>query len=97
MTVALLMLLGPLVVYLLTLPLTGHLERRLRRFYRYVAGFWVVAGSAASCYLAAYTGDQGGIAAFFMQLAVVVGYLVLGVSVLLLHLLQTPGGQGGRR
>jgi len=95
MVIALLMLFGPLLVYLVSLPFTGRLGRRLRTVYRLIGGLWVVGGSGVSCYFAAYSGDQGGIAAFFMQLTVITVYLVLCVIVLVLNPVQSQRGRRG--
>jgi hypothetical protein len=39
----------------------------------------VLAGSATSFYFAAYTGDQGGVAAFFFQMGVILVYVLFSV------------------
>ena len=74
MIIGLLMLLAPSVIYLATFPLSRKLKSGFRRWYRVVGGIIVLGGSATSYYFAAYTGDQGGIAAYFFQLAVILAY-----------------------
>ena len=53
----------------------------LRKAYRLLGGIVVFLGSGVSYYFAAYTGDQGGIAAYFFQMAVIAAYVVLSVSI----------------
>ncbi|PLX73676.1 MAG: hypothetical protein C0614_12685 [Desulfuromonas sp.] len=75
MLIALLMLLGPVVVFLAFWPLSNRLLRPLRRLYRLLGAAIVFGGSTASYSLANYSGDQGGIAALFCQVAVISGLL----------------------
>jgi hypothetical protein len=82
MVVALLMLLGPVVVFLLSLPFTRSLRPRLRAVYRIAGAIVVFTGGAVTCYFAAYTGDQGGIAAFFFQIVVILVYVALSITLL---------------
>lgn len=74
MLIGLLMLLAPTVIYLATFRLSRKLKPGFRRWYRVVGGVIVLGGSATSFYFAAYTGDQGGIAAYFFQMAVILAY-----------------------
>jgi hypothetical protein len=60
--------------------------------YRLVGGIIVIAGSAFSLYLAAYTGDQGGIGAYFFQIAVILVYLVFSLSLVILNWLSNKSG-----
>jgi hypothetical protein len=60
--------------------------------YRLVGGIIVIAGSAFSLYLAAYTGDQGGIGAYFFQIAVILVYLVFSLSLVILNWLSNRSG-----
>lgn len=83
--IGLLMLLAPGAVFLLTLQLSGRLRPGLRAVYRYVGGIVVFLGSGTSLYFAMYSGDQGGIAAYFFQLAVILVYCVLSVSLVILN------------
>ncbi|GHA15109.1 hypothetical protein [Oceanisphaera arctica] len=55
--------------------------------YRLLGGILVFVGSAASIYFAAYSGDQGGITPFYLQIAVVLAYAPLSVSLIIIHLL----------
>lgn len=71
------MLLVPIIVYLATLRLSRRLKPVPGLLYRTLGGIVVFSGGAISLYLAAYTGDQGGIAAFFFQIAVIVTYALL--------------------
>lgn len=79
------MLLAPGVVFVLTLPYSGRLKPSLRAVYRYVGGIVVFLGSGTSLYFAFYAGDQGGIAAFFFQTAVISAYAVLSIFVVILN------------
>ena len=85
MLIGLLMLLMPSVVFILTLPFSGRLKPGLRKVYRFVGGIVVFLGSGISFYFASYTGDQGGIAAFFFQIAVIFVYAVLSISLVILN------------
>ena len=80
MLVGLLMLLGPGVFFLVTLPFSGRFRPGVRKAYRILGGIVVFIGSGTSYYLASYTGDQGGIAAYFFQVAVILAYIVVSVS-----------------
>lgn len=82
MLIGLLMLLGPVVVFLTTLPYSNRLKPNIRKAYRAGGGIIVLLGSATSLYFAAYTGDQGGIAAYFFQIAVIAGYIIFSISLL---------------
>ncbi len=73
------MLLVPTAIYLATFPISRRLKPRLCLLYRIVGGIIVLAGSATSLYFAAFTGDQGGIAAFYFQLVVIFTYVLLSV------------------
>ena len=91
--VGLLMLIVPGAVFLVTLPLSRKLTPLLRKIYRILGGIVVFGGSAVSLYFAAYTGDQGGIAAYFFQIAVILVYIALSIAVVALHFLvksRTP-------
>lgn len=90
MLVGLLLLLLPIAVYFFTFPLSSRLRPKLRIFYRVGAGIIVIAGSSFSLYLAAYSGDQGGIAAYFMQLAVIAFYTLFSVTLIVLNYLAKP-------
>jgi len=87
--IGLLMILGPAVVFVSTLPLAERLRPKLRAVYRYAGGIVVFLGSGISFYFASYTGDQGGIAAFFFQIAVILVYAVLSVSLVILNWLMS--------
>jgi hypothetical protein len=85
MLIGLLMLLLPSAVFILTLPFSGRLKPGLRKVYRFVGGIVVFLGSGISFYFASYTGDQGGITAFFFQIAVIFVYAVLSISLVILN------------
>ena len=87
MVAGLLMVILPNVIFLATLPVSGRLAPLLRWLYRIVGGAIVIAGSIVTLYLAAYTGDQGGIAAFFFQIAVIAVYVFFSVLLVSIHLL----------
>ncbi|MBK5969486.1 hypothetical protein CCR91_12095 [Thiorhodovibrio winogradskyi] len=79
MIVGLLMLLLPVLVYLATFPVSRRLRPSIRLVYRILGGILVFVGSATSLYFAAYTGDQGGIAAFFFQIVVISTYVLFSI------------------
>lgn len=83
MLIGFMMLLVPIVIYLATFLFARRLRHGLCRLYRIVGGIIVFGGSAASLYFAAYTGDQGGVAAFYFQVVVILVY-VLFVSLILI-------------
>ncbi|WP_417616079.1 hypothetical protein [Oceanisphaera sp.] len=87
MLIALLLLLAPVVFFLFSLPVSGRLRPSLRLIYRLLGGMLVFIGSAASLYFAAYSGDQGGITAFYLQIAVIMAYALLSLLVIIIHLL----------
>ena len=93
MVVGLLMLIAPSVIFLITLPASRRLKPLLRWLYRIVGGVIVIAGSIFSLYLAAYTGDQGGIGAFFFQIAVIVVYVLFSVLLVAIHWFAHGRGQ----
>jgi len=76
MITGILMLLAPVAVFLGSLPLSSKLRSGFCLAYRTGGGLIVFAGSATSYYFANYGGDQGGIAAFFFQSAVISAYLL---------------------
>ena len=85
MLIGLLMLLGPVVVFLITLPYLRWFEPKLRKVYQIAGGLLVFLGSGTSFYFAAYTGDQGGIAAYLLQMTVIAVYIVFSVILAILN------------
>lgn len=83
--IGLLLLLGPIVVFTMTLPCSKWLRSPLRKLYLILGGMIVVAGSGTSLYLAMYSGDQGGIAAYFFQIAVISMYLLFSCVLALIN------------
>ena len=79
MLIGLLLLVFPIVVFLVSFPFSRKMKPRLCLLYRIIGGFIVFVGSAISLYFAAYTGDQGGIAAYFFQIAVTLVYAFISV------------------
>ena len=75
MVMGLLILLLPIATYLATFQVARRMRPLLSRLYRIVAGLIVFGGGVTSLYFAAYTGDQGGIAAFYFQLLVCSVYI----------------------
>ena len=94
MLVGLLLLLLPVVVYIGTFSFSCRLKPKLCILYRVGAGIIAIAGSSFSIYLAAYSGDQGGIAAYFFQLAVIGFYTLFSVTLLVINYLLKPGHRG---
>jgi hypothetical protein len=85
MLTGLLMILAPIIVFILTLPYSGRLKPTLRVVYRFAGGIIVFLGSGISIYLASYTGDQGGIAAYFFQILVILVYAALSIVLVTLN------------
>jgi hypothetical protein len=79
------MILVPVVVYVITIPLSKRLNPGLRKTYRVIGGIVVFLGSGISIYFAAYTGDQGGIAAFYFQILVILVYAAFSLSVVIVN------------
>lgn len=80
MLIGMAMLLAPAAVFLITLPLSAKLRPGIRKVYRVLGAVIVFGGSAASIYFAFYGGDQGGIAAYFLQSGVIAGYVLLSAG-----------------
>lgn len=93
MMIGLLLLLLPPVVYLASLSFSRKFEPSLRWLYRIVGAIIVFCGSATSYYFAAYTGDQGGIAAFFFQLFVIAAFTLFVAVLLAINWLMRKGKQ----
>jgi hypothetical protein len=74
-----------MAIYLASLPLSARLNARLCWSYRVIGGIVVFAGSATSIYLVGHSGDQGGIAAYFFQMAVIAAYVLLLIFVVALN------------
>jgi hypothetical protein len=79
MLIGFLMLLGPIVVFTITLPYSRWFTPNLRKVYRTVGGLLVFLGSGTSLYFAMYTGDQGGIAAYLFQLTIITVYILFSI------------------
>jgi len=87
MFIGLLMWLLPMIIFIVTLPFFGWLKPKLRNWYRILAGTVVFIGSGISLYFAAYTGDQGGIAAFYFQALVILIYSVLSIVLIIINII----------
>jgi hypothetical protein len=85
MLIGLLMILVPVVVYVLAIPLSGRLKPGLRKTYRIIGGIVVFLGGGTSIYFASSTGDQGGIAAFYFQILVILVYAAFSLSVVIVN------------
>lgn len=83
--IGLLMILVPVAVYILSLPFSGRLMPGLRMAYRIVGALVVFLGGGVSFYLAWYTGEQGGIAAYFFQKAVILVYAAFSILLVVLN------------
>jgi len=59
------------------------LRPKLRKVYVAGSGLLIFSGTGFSLYLAFYAGDQGGIGAFFVQMGVVVLYLIFSIAILI--------------
>ena len=76
------MLLVPMALYVATFQIARRLRPGLCRLYRIIGGIIAFGGSLISVYFAPYTGDQGGIAAFYFQIVVIVVYVLFSVALL---------------
>lgn len=85
MLIGLLMILVPVVIYVLSIPLSRRLKPGLRKTYLVVGGMVVFLGGGISIYFASYTGDQGGIAAFYFQILVILAYAALTLSIVIVN------------
>ena len=85
MITGLLLLFAPAVAYLVSLPVSQRFTPFLRWSFRIVGGIVVFGGSSISLYFAAYTGDQGGIAAFFFQLFVIAAFALFAAVFFAIH------------
>lgn len=85
MLIGMLMLILPIVVYIVSVPFTGRLNKRLRYIYIIGGGVIVFVGSSISIYFAMYTGDQGGIGAYIFQLFVISAFVLFTFCLVTLH------------
>jgi len=92
----LLLLLGPIAAFTLSLPFLTWLKPGLRKLYRITGGVMVFCGSGTALYFAMYGGDQGGIAAYFVQVAVIAVYAALCLFVALANWLLLRKDASGR-
>ena len=81
--IGLALLVLPIAVYSATFIVAKKLLPGFCRWYRILGAVLVFGGSGVSVYFAAYTGDQGGIAAFYFQLLVIVIYLLLSMTLVI--------------
>jgi len=88
MTITLLIITLPSIVYLISFPFSGTLKRSLCVVYRITAGVIVLGGSATSLYLAVFTGEQGGVGAYLLQLLVITVYVFFSVLIIVIHWLS---------
>lgn len=91
------MLIVPVIIYLATLRFSHRLRPILGLLYRVFGGIIIFLGGATSLYFAAYTGDQGGIAAFFFQIAVIVVYAVFSLALLIANWLMQNHRSGANK
>ncbi|MBQ0719218.1 MAG: hypothetical protein KBT88_12675 [Gammaproteobacteria bacterium] len=90
MLMGLLLLLVPVAFYIGTFSLSRQMRPKLCILYRVGGGIVTLAGGGFSLYLAAYSGDQGGIAAYFFQLAVMAFYALFAVIVVAANYVMKP-------
>ena len=76
------MLLVPIAIYMATFSIVRRLRPGLCNLYRIIGGVIVFGGSAISFNFAAYSGDQGGITAFYFQIVVILVYIFVSVALL---------------
>jgi len=98
MLIGLLMILAPCAIFVLSLPLSKRLKPGLCKAYRILGGLVVFLGGGITFYLASYTGDQGGIAAFFFQIIMILVYAALSLTLVILNwiLPDRESGKTGR-
>jgi hypothetical protein len=84
MFIGITLLLLPAALFISTLPLTRRLQPNLRKLYWLVGGITTFFGSSVSLYFAMYTGDQGGISAFYFQIFVIFfyGFFVVFITII---------------
>ena len=87
MIIGLLVLVTPTVVYLFTFSLSVNLVQPLCWIYRIFGGVIAIIGSLVSLYFAAYSGDQGGITAFYFQIVVILVYILFLFIVIIANVL----------
>ncbi|OUS08035.1 hypothetical protein A9Q90_04850 [Gammaproteobacteria bacterium 54_18_T64] len=90
MLIGLLFLLLPMLVYIATYAPSRRLRARICSLYRLGAGIVAFAGGGFSLYLAAYSGDQGGITAYYFQLLVIGFYALLSAILIAINYLTRP-------
>lgn len=73
--------------FLFSLPASDSLRPSLRLIYRLCGGMLVFSGSSASLYFAAYSSDQAGITALYLQISVIMAYALLFLLVIIIYLL----------
>jgi len=88
MIFGLLLLFAPILLFLISIPFSKRLRPVLRKFYILGCGFLIFSGTGFSLYLAFYAGEQGGIGAFFVQMTVIVLYLIIVIVVLITAILS---------
>ena len=81
MLIGALLLFLPSVIFLISIPMSLKLIIKLRRIYLIIGSAIVFSGSGLSLYFAAYTGDQGGVTALFLQLLVIFIYMFFSLSI----------------
>ena len=94
MLIGLLMIVLPGAVFVLTLPLSQRLKPGIGLAYRILGGLVVFLGSGTSLYFALYSGDQGGIAAYLFQIAVIVVYVALSLILIVVNWFLRNRGRG---
>lgn len=77
------LILLPIVLFLASFPLWRKLPTTLKKFYGWTCAVALIGGGFTTIYIASYSGEQGGITAFFFQLGVIFIYLALTAGVLL--------------
>lgn len=85
MLIGLLMIVVPVAIFLATISLSKRLKPVLRKAYLFLGGIVVFLGGGVSVYFASFTGDQGGIAAFYFQILVILVYATLSLSLVIIN------------
>ncbi len=85
MVIGLLIFIFPIALYLATFIISRRLKSSLCWLYRIVGGIIVILGSSISFYFAAYSGEQGGVTAFYLQIVVISVFLLFSVTLVILN------------
>jgi hypothetical protein len=75
-------LIAPIVIFAVSIPFTGRLSAKLRMAYILGGTAILLVGTPLAVYFSLYGGDQGGVTAFYLYVAVLVTYGVFSLLIL---------------